>query len=254
MESGDFSLLAENYRHRPGYSLRLLRALAVAIGAFREDVAVADIGAGTGKLAENLLQLGFVVQAVEPNSAMRKEGRRLLGDQPQLTWHAGSAERTGLAEHSIDWLLMASAFHWTDQSLALQEFHRVLKPGGFLTLLWNPRDLGASRLQQSIESKIQSLAPQIRRVSSGAEKYTGHLDGLLLSTGAFGRLLFMEAPHCVKMSRERFLGAWRSVNDIQAQAGPELFERIMAAIEAEIAGVETIEVPYRTRAWTVQAL
>lgn len=62
----------------------------------------------------------------------------------------------------------------------------------------------------------------------------------------------MESTEEVVMSKERYLGAWRSVNDIQAQAGPERFEEIMRAIEARIADLDEITVPYLTRAWTSQ--
>lgn len=37
-------------------------------------IMVADVGAGTGKLTENLIELGLHGYAVEPNDAMRGEG------------------------------------------------------------------------------------------------------------------------------------------------------------------------------------
>lgn len=76
----------------------------------------------------------------------------------------------------------------------------------------------------------------------------------LLSTGHFGRLIFMEAPHTVVMTKERYLNAWRSVNDIQVQAGQILFEKIMDEISLCLSQIDEIEVPYKTRAWTVQAI
>lgn len=254
MKLGDFSQLAKAYRHRTGYSLRVLKALMAYMGGWREGFAVADVGAGTGKLTENLLELGLTVTAVEPNQAMREEGLLQLGEQAHLRWQSGSGEATGLADHSVDWVLMASSFHWTDQPKALAEFRRILKPGGFFTALWNPRDLAASPLHQRIEQRIHEMAPGIQRVSSGLGKYTQDLESTLLESGIFGHLIFMEAPHTVLMTPERYLGAWRSVNDIQTQAGPEVFEQILAMIGEEISGMETVQVPYKTRAWTVQAL
>ena len=61
----------------------------------------------------------------------------------------------------------------------------------------------------------------------------------------------MEARHEIAMSHERYIGAWRSVNDIQAQAGPELFPRLLDSIRAKISHLEQVVVPYKTRAWTV---
>lgn len=254
MELGDFTELAKAYRHRTGYSPRVLKALAGYIGAWREGFALADVGAGTGKLTENLLELGLDVTAVEPNDAMRAEGQLLLGEHDRLRWRAGSAETTGLPDRSVDWVLMGSSFHWTRPAEALDEFQRILRPGGFFTAIWNPRHLEQSELHQRIEARIHEIVPGIQRVSSGTSKYTENLQETLTRSGQFGRLIFMEAGHDVAMSPERYLGAWRSVNDIQVQAGPERFEAVMAAIQAEIAELGTVHVPYRTRAWTVQAL
>jgi 2-polyprenyl-3-methyl-5-hydroxy-6-metoxy-1,4-benzoquinol methylase len=63
MRQGDFSALAKSYVHRTGYSPVVLRALAGYVGAFGPDFRVADVGAGTGKLTENLLELGLHVSA-----------------------------------------------------------------------------------------------------------------------------------------------------------------------------------------------
>jgi hypothetical protein len=148
---------------------------------------------------------------------------------------------------------MASAFHWTDAPQALAEFHRILRPGGFLTVLWNPRDLASSDLHLRIEARIHSAVPGLSRVSSGSSKYTQGIEKTLLSTGHFHNVLFVEAPHEVEMTKERYMGAWRSVNDIQAQAGQEKFEELLRMIEAEIASLPSVVVSYKTRAWTVQA-
>ena len=62
----------------------------------------------------------------------------------------------------------------------------------------------------------------------------------------------METDHTEIMSKERYLGAWRSVNDIRSQAGVEKFEIIMKMIENKIAHLDMIEVPYKMRSWTAQ--
>ena len=253
MQQGDFTSLAREYIHRTGYSRRVLGAIAAYVGAFREGFTIADVGAGTGKLTENLCEMGFGGFAVEPNDAMRGEAIRLATTTGRFKWSAGSAESTGLPDHCADWLLMASSFHWTKPELSLPEFHRVLRPGGFFTALWNPRDLESSELHKRIEARIHELVPGITRVSSGSGKYTQGIEKTLLGTGHFDRLIFLEAPHQELMSKERYLGAWRSVNDIQAQAGPERFAKILDAISDEIKHLDVVPVPYKTRAWIVQA-
>jgi ubiquinone/menaquinone biosynthesis C-methylase UbiE len=250
MKQGDFTGLAKAYANRPGYSLPVLRMIARHVGLEEGDL-VADIGAGTGKLTENLKELGLDVVAVEPNDEMREEGI-LCTSRHEVKWRKGSAEDTGLAGGSVAWGLMGSSFHWTDRNRALAEFHRILKPGGCFTALWNPRDIERNPLHRRIEERIHTIAPDIKRISSGGSACTTHLTEDLLSTGHFTEPIFVEAAYEIAMSPERYLGAWRSVNDIQAQAGPERFETILSAIQEEIAGLETLRVPYKTRAWTVR--
>jgi hypothetical protein len=56
------------------------------------------------------------------------------------------------------------------------------------------------------------------------------------------------------MSQERYLGAWRSVNDIQAQAGAGNFQLLLDRIRTKIAQLDQVVVPYKTRAWTVRKI
>jgi ubiquinone/menaquinone biosynthesis C-methylase UbiE len=254
MKQGDFTTLAKDYIHRTGYSREVLELLLARVARDEPQIAVADVGAGTGKLTENLIALGLSGYAVEPNDAMRAEGQRLCGAERPFAWSAGSGEATGLPSGSVDWVLMASSFHWTDPQRSLPEFHRILKPGGFFTALWNPRDLESSELHRDIERMVHERVPGLKRVSSGGKAYTQGLEQTLVSTGHFAHLVFCEGAHQVSMTPERYLGAWRSVNDIQAQAGPEAFEGLMAALTERVSALPEVVVPYRTRAWTVQAV
>ena len=61
----------------------------------------------------------------------------------------------------------------------------------------------------------------------------------------------MEASYDIEMSVDRYLGAWKSVNDIQSQAGPEKWKRYWRASMIGVKHLEVISVPYKTT-WTVQ--
>jgi len=52
----------------------------------------------------------------------------------------GTAEATGLDDGCAAAVLAAQAFHWFDAPAALREFHRILRPGGWVALMWNERD------------------------------------------------------------------------------------------------------------------
>ena len=134
-----FSDRVENYvRYRPGYPLEALRALQTECGLTRQH-AIADIASGTGIWTRILLENGNPVYAIEPNAEMRQAGERLLAGFPKFTSVIGTAEATTLRDYSLDFVCAAQAAHWFDRQRSRAEFARILKPGGWLVLLWNER-------------------------------------------------------------------------------------------------------------------
>jgi ubiquinone/menaquinone biosynthesis C-methylase UbiE len=134
-----FSDRVENYvRYRPGYPMEVLRALEKDCGLTPGHV-VADIASGTGIWTRNLLENGNHVFGVEPNTEMRQAGERLLASFPKFSSVAGTADATTLEDQSVDFVSAAQAAHWFDRERARREFARILKPPGWLVLLWNER-------------------------------------------------------------------------------------------------------------------
>lgn len=252
MKHGDFTELAKFYGNRPGYSKVVLECLKNHVFNMVGEGKVADIGAGTGKLTENLMEIGLSGFAVEPNKAMRAEAAKNVWGEV-FCWSEGYAETTGLEANCVKWALMGSSFHWADSKMAMEEFYRILVPGGFFTAIWNPRDIENSELHQKIEEVVYTEVPTMKRVSSGKAITTEEMREKLLTGGFFKDILFIEAPHVEIMTKERYMNTWKSVNDIQVQAGEEGFERILRKIEKIIIDLNEIEVPYRSRSWTVQS-
>jgi SAM-dependent methyltransferase len=134
-----FSDRVENYvRYRPGYPPEVIDLLRGECRLTPEH-AIADIGFGTGLFTRLLLENGNSVTGVEPNEAMRLEGERILSAYPRFRSVAGTAEATTLPDHSVDFVTAAQAAHWFKRDEARREFVRILKPGGWVVLLWNER-------------------------------------------------------------------------------------------------------------------
>lgn len=134
-----FSDRVQNYvLYRPGYPLAVLHTLKMECGLVPSHV-VADVASGTGIWTRMLLENGNSVFGVEPNAEMREAGERLLAAFPKFTSMAGTAEATTLADQSADFITAAQAAHWFNRKQARREFVRILKPGGWLVLLWNER-------------------------------------------------------------------------------------------------------------------
>jgi len=134
-----FSSRVEHYaRFRPGYPKQTIMVLRDECGLTR-DSRVADVAFGTGLFTQLLLENGNPVIGIEPNPEMRKAGEEYLADFPMFTSVNGTAEATTLDAQSLDFVTAAQAAHWFDRDQSLQEFRRILKPGGYLVLLWNDR-------------------------------------------------------------------------------------------------------------------
>ena len=149
-----FSGRVENYvRYRPGYPPEVTAGLQTECGLAPRHV-VADIASGTGLWTRMLLENGNRVFGVEPNTEMRVAGERLLAEFPGFTSVAGSAEATSLASQSVDFVTAAQAAHWFDRAKARSEFVRVLKPGGWLVLLWNERLTDSTKFLREYEQLL----------------------------------------------------------------------------------------------------
>jgi len=159
-----FSSRVENYvRYRPGYPEELVATLQAECG-LSAGSRVADIGSGTGLLALPFLRLGCRVMGVEPNAEMRAAGDRLLADFPNFSSRAASAESTGLGEHSVDFVTAGQAFHWFDRSLARVEFERILRPGGWVALVWNERRVDTTPFLRAYEQLLLDFGTDYQQV------------------------------------------------------------------------------------------
>ena len=135
-QAARFGDVADRYeRARPLYPDSALSELAARCGV-GPGTAVLDLGAGTGKLTRQLVAVGADVIAVEPAAGMR---RRLAAEVPGVPVLDGTAEDIPLPDASVEVVTAGQAFHWFDTQPALDEIARVLRPAGWLALLWNER-------------------------------------------------------------------------------------------------------------------
>jgi SAM-dependent methyltransferase len=123
-------------RARPGYPREVLDHLE-ALEGIGPDARVLDLAAGTGKLTRQLHARWPRCLAVEPSPSMRDVFARSVPDVPLM---AATAEAVPVASGAFDLVVAAQAFHWFDAGVALPEIARVLRPGGWLALVWNERD------------------------------------------------------------------------------------------------------------------
>lgn len=160
-----FSDRVDNYiRYRPGYPDEIYDFMEQEKLISKQAV-IADIGSGTGISAEPLLKRDYRVIGIEPNTEMREAAERLLcNNYSQFMSENATAERTRLANQSVGAILAGQAFHWFDRSLVRTEFERILKPGGYVMLMWNDRRTNTSDFLRLYEDFLQMFSTDYQAI------------------------------------------------------------------------------------------
>jgi SAM-dependent methyltransferase len=152
-------------RTRPDYPSGVLQTLRDEYGLTSSSV-IADIGSGTGLLARMFLANGNTVYGVEPNREMREAGENLLFPAyPQFQSMASTAEATGLPKACVDFVTAGQAFHWFDRGKCRVEFARILKPGGWVALVWNERLTDTTPFLRQYERMLKEFATDYEQVN-----------------------------------------------------------------------------------------
>src|SRR5262245_4608049 len=140
--AGRFNGLADLYdRYRPDYPDTAIEFIVTHCGLEASSLVV-DVGCGTGISTRQLAGRGFSVVGIEPNNQMRSVAEATPSPPgiPPPPYRDGRAEGTGLPNAVADLVMAAQAFHRFRPAAALTEFHRILKPEGWVVLLWNEQD------------------------------------------------------------------------------------------------------------------
>jgi ubiquinone/menaquinone biosynthesis C-methylase UbiE len=244
----DYTKLAATYTQRPPYAPAAVDRIVATAG--RPNPRVADIGAGNGHLTVDLLARGCVVDAVEPNDAMRTIGidRTREPAAGQITWHVGVGEQTGLDAGTYDLVTFGSSFATTDRQAALRETARILRRPGWFVCIWNHRDL-SDPLQEQVEALIRTHIPDYGYGARREDQAP-----VIAESGLYAEPTVLREPVLHRVPVSDWLAAWRSHGILERQAGPK-FDQILADIDELVLsrGVEEIEVPYETVGWMAAA-
>ena len=244
-----FTHAAESYeRGRPDYPAEAVDWLVAGLSLGPGKVVV-EAGAGTGKFTRLLVPAGARIIAVEPVAEMRRKFSALL---PEIEVLDATAEAVPLPDGSVDAVVAAQAFHWFRGEESLAEFHRLLKPGGKLGLIWNRRD-------ESVDW-MAKLAQLVDRFEEGSPRYkSGEWRRAFAATAFFGPLRHAEFGYVQTGTVDTVVDRVASMSFIAALPTPAR-SRVLDEVRSLVLHHpatregELVEIPYRTDVYIAERL
>jgi SAM-dependent methyltransferase len=228
-------------RVRPRYPVEALRWM---LG--EQPIRVVDLGAGTGILTRQLLELGHDVIPVEPDAGMRARLNESIEQEHREIAVEGSAEHIPLPDGVADAVVAGQAYHWFNRDLAHDEIARVLRPGGVFAPLWNERDDRVPWIR-----RLTEITDGVRD-DSNAEDY--HLDPAVGFGPKFSAVEQATFPF-VRACDEELLVELMQSRSYYLSSPPETQRRIESEIRElvrehpDLAGRSEFPLPYVTFAY-----
>lgn len=144
---------------------------------------VLEVGYGPGALIRLLAERteAAVVHGVDPSPAMRDvaaDVNRTAIHSGRVELGLGSADRTGLPDDGVDHVVSVNTVAiWPDLEAGLREFHRVVRPGGTVTIGWHG---GTST--SPIARRLRLPEDKLRRVEEAMAELFGQVARRQLAT------------------------------------------------------------------------
>jgi SAM-dependent methyltransferase len=219
--------------YRPAYSELSLKYIVNTYNLGSETVA--DVGCGTGIFTRELSPLVKFIYAVEPNADMRNVCNEKSRSFANIAVIDGAAENTTLEDQSVDFITVATAFHWFDFEKFRQECRRILRPGGLVSLIINSPGSRNPIDVYAIRNLCQNLGLNF------FDDLYNPLVGLKLYYEFFadGKFDFQKFKNDLNLNRDEFIGRNLSMHhapkekDTQYQAYVDGLNRIFDEMQAD---------------------
>jgi ubiquinone/menaquinone biosynthesis C-methylase UbiE len=216
-----------------------MAAVARHLGAVRGDLAVLDLGAGTGRFSA-LLAGAFDarVVGVEPSGKMRDEAERGSA-HPRVVYRDGSAASIPAADGEVDFAFLSMMIHHVpDLAACALELHRVVKPDGLVFI----RNTFSGRLDSV---PLYRFFPSARAIDEGRlpraeqvrDTFRAHGFALVALEAIEQQIDPSLRAHYERMKR-RALSTFELITDAEFQEG---LERMREAVERETAPAPVLE-------------
>lgn len=124
---------------------------------------IIDVGGGLGRLVPCYIDAYQHAALIDPSSVQLKKTQEYIGETyPNLSFIQGTAERLPLPDQSVDTILCVRVSHHIPHiAVAFAEYHRVLRPGGYVIMEIANKLHVKSRMKAFFTGKGKELASDV---------------------------------------------------------------------------------------------
>jgi SAM-dependent methyltransferase len=214
---------ASYHSARPPYLDWVFATLTERCG-LADGKSVFEIGAGTGTATRRLLDLGArPLIAIEPDPSLAVYLRENNPDQA-LEVVVSTFEDAAFGDAEFDLGVCATAFHWLDEDTTLTKVVRLLRSGGWWTMVWNV--FGDDSRPDPFHERTKTLLDAPRSPSAGTRGIPFALDstarvGALRRTGAFDLIEYSSSAWLLELDPEQTVALYATYSDVIARRDRE---------------------------------
>lgn len=141
-------------KSRPAYPAELYRDI-FEYGKIDENSNVLEIGLGTGKASEPILETGCHLVGVEPGENLARLAMEKFKDYSNFSLYMNMLQDYDCPTESYDFIYSATAFHWIPEEYGYKRVYELLKHGGvFARFAYHA---GPDKERKMLTDEIQKL-------------------------------------------------------------------------------------------------
>lgn len=211
-ESMKFDEAAEIYdKYRPSYPKEMIDDL-IEITGLKPSDSIIEVGAGSGKATELLVERGYGVTCIELGQNLANIGIEKFSDLGNVSYIVGRFEDLEDLPKDNKLIFSAQAFHWIPKPIGYIKASQLISEDGYCALFWN-RYYDNGSLENNEFNKIcreYGLMPLVDAIE--LKKMNAIELEAIRRSDSFYNINLIEYPWSEQQTYEAFINFLRTTN------------------------------------------
>lgn len=196
-------------RMRPKYPVELINDVILKT-ALSKDKEILEIGPGTGQITYPFVEKGYLITCIELGKELADFLKTKLKVYQNVKLINSSFEDWKSEGKTFDLIISAQAFHWIDKQVGYQKVANLLKPSGFLALIWIFTE--AIEFRSEFDRAYQKYLPDSKPPES-IEIQIQKRYSEIASANIYKDIRIFQYPFSIEYSTEEYLDLLNTYSD-----------------------------------------